>query len=114
MKKRSISYLPAAIAVFTLFSLISCREVYVDEAEQFIKTDASVQSRVGEVRSLSRGRTIVVNDGILNTGEASPAYHEYHFIVRGSRSEASVSVSVKAPYDPAKRSFSINWIDDLR
>lgn len=113
MKKRLRSCFPAAVAVFTLCSLVSCRELYVDAAERFVRADASVQSRVGEVNSLSRRNTIIVEEGVSATGAISPAYHEYRYIVRGSRSKAFVSVLVTTPADPAKRRFSVKLIEDL-
>lgn len=113
MKKRWVSLLSPLAAVLLLFSLISCGKVYIDEAERFIRADASVQSKVGEVTSLTRTRTIVVGAAISTENKVSPGYHVYEFIVRGARRKAFLSVQVNNPHDPSKRSFAIESIEDL-
>ena len=101
MKKRIVFILCLIISIFIVSRLIPGPELYLSEATRFIKEDALVQSKVGEVNSFSHKRTM-----------RSKAYHEYQFLVGGPRGKVRVEIRVSHPDDPSKRNFSITSIMD--
>ena len=101
MKKRFISIFCVVLTILIVSRLIPGPELYLAEAKQFIKADAAVRSKVGEVDSFSHNRTMT-----------SKAYHQYQFLVRGSRGKVHVDIRVSNPNNPSKRSFSITSMMD--
>lgn len=101
------------VAILLAYSVFTYTDPYLDNVKQFVKTDASVQARVGDVKSLSRTNTRVSSAAIRTSGEVVAAYREYFFVVRGERRSAYVAVRVDNLDNPSTQKFSILSIENL-
>lgn len=98
----------AIIAILTAAILAGCADAYVASAEEYLKQDKSVRTTIGDVKSLRRSNTIIVQ-----ASDHSPGYREYQFIVRGSSKKAVVRIQVKNLDAPAGETYLIKSIDHL-
>jgi hypothetical protein len=98
----------ATTAISSILLILSCSDKNLTNVEKYLRSDSKIQSRLGEIKSLSRTNTIVVR-----AGDKTKAYREYQFIVRGSRGKALVNIKVENMENSPNQNYLIRSIDDL-